>query len=164
MRAKTFYTELPSAYEIKDGDAGQKIICFRQNIEEIETEDGTQYTADEYTLTLTDTPTLEERIANNIDAWREKAMREDYDRVAAEIRAIRDKLLAESDKEMVLDRMGLEVPTGISFSAWIEFLKKLGSAVSGELAKYRQELRDIPQQEGFPYCVVFPTRHKGNSK
>ena len=158
MRAKTFYTELPSAYEIKDGDSGQKIICFRQNIEEIETEDGTQYTADEYTLTVTDTQTLEERVANNIEAWRERAMREDYDRVAAEVRAIRDKLLAESDKEMMIDRMGLEVPTGVSFSAWIEFLKKLGSAVSGDLAKYRQELRDIPKQEGFPYCVVFPTK------
>lgn len=158
MREKTIYSSRPSAYEIKDGDAGQKIICFRQNIEEIETEDGTQYTADEYTLTVTDTQTLEERIANNIEAWREKAMQEDYDRVAAEIRAIRDKLLAESDKEMMLDRMGLEVPTGVSFSAWLEFLKKIGSAVSGDLAKYRQELRDIPQQEGFPYCVVFPTR------
>ena len=160
MRAKTFYAELPSAYEIKDGDSGQKIICFRQNIEEIETEDGTQYTADEYTLTVRDTQTLEERIANNIEAWRERAMREDYDRVAAEVRAIRDKLLAESDKEMMIDRMGLEVPTGVSFSAWLEFLKKLGSVVSGDLAKYRQELRDIPKQEGFPYCVVFPTRTK----
>ena len=158
MRAKTIYAELPSAYEIKDGDAGQKIICFRQNIEEIETEDGTQYTADEYTLTVTDTQTLEERVANNIEAWRERAMREDYDRVAAEVRAIRDKLLAESDKEMMIDRMGLEVPTGVSFSAWLDFFKKLASAVSGDLAKYRQELRDIPQQEGFPYCVVFPTK------
>ena len=158
MRAKTNYAERPSAYEIKNGDAGQKIICFRQNIEEIETEDGTQYTADEYTLTVTDTQTLEERVAGNIEAWRERAMREDYDRVAAEVRAIRDKLLAESDKEMMIDCMGLEVPTGISFSAWLEFLKKLASAVSGDLAKYRQELRDIPQQEGFPYFVVFPTK------
>ena len=158
MRAKTFYTELPSAYEIKDGDAGQKIICFRQNSEEIETEYGTQYTADEYTLTVTDTQTLEERVANNIEAWRERAMREDYDRVSAEVRAIRDKLLAESDKEMMIDRMGLEVPTGVSFSAWLDFLKKLASAVSGDLAKYRQELRDITQQEGFQYCVVFPTK------
>ena len=158
MRAKTIYAELPSAYEIKDGDAGQKIICFRQNIEEIETEDGTQYTADEYTLTVTDTQTLEERGAGNIEAWRERAMREDYDRVAAEVRAIRDKLLAESDKEMMIDRMGLEVPTGVSFSAWLDFFKKLASAVSGDLAKYRQELRDIPKQEGFPYCVVFPTK------
>ena len=162
MRAKTFYAELPSAYEIKDGDAGQKIICFRQNIEEIENENGTQYTADEYTLTVTDTQMLEKRIADNIDAWREKAMKEDYDRAAAEVRAIRDKLLAESDKEMVLDRMGLEVPTGVSFTAWLDFLKKLGAAVSGEMARYRQELRDIPKQEGFPYSVVFPTitRHE----
>ena len=157
MREKTIYSSRPSAYEIKNGDAGQKIICFRQNIEEIETEDGTQYTADEYTLTVADTQMLEKRIADNIDAWREKAMKEDYYRAAAEVRAIRDKLLTESDKEMVLDRMGLEVPTGVSFTAWLDFLKKLGAAVSGEMARYRQELRDIPKQEGFPYSVVFPT-------
>ena len=162
MREKTIYSSCPSAYEIKDGDAGQKIICFRQNIEEVTTEDGVQYTADEYTLTVTDTQMLEERIADNIEAWREKAMQEDYDRAAAEVRAIRDKMLADSDKEMVLDRMGLEVPTGVSFTAWLDFLKKLGAAVSGEMARYRQELRDIPKQEGFPYSVVFPTitRHE----
>lgn len=157
MRAKTNYAERPQAYEIKDGDAGQKIICFRQNIEEIETEDGTQYTADEYTLAVHTSQALNKRVADNIEAWRERAMQEDYDRVAAEVRAIRDKLLADSDKEMVLDRMGLEVPTGISFTAWLDFLKKLGAAVSGEMARYRQELRDIPKQEGFPYSVVFPT-------
>lgn len=157
MRAKTNYAERPQAYEIKDGDAGQKIICFRQNIEEIETEDGTQYTADEYTLAVHTSQALNKRVADNIEAWRERAMQEDYDRVAAEVRAIRDKLLADSDKEMVLDRMGLEVPTGVSFIAWLDFLKKLGAAVSGEMARYRQELRDIPKQEGFPYSVVFPT-------
>ena len=157
MREKTIYSSCPSAYEIKDGDVGQKIICFRQNIEEVTTEEGVQYTADEYTLTVTDTQMLEERIADNIEAWREKAMKEDYDRAAAEVRAIRDKMLADSDKEMVLDRMGLEVPTGVSFTAWLDFLKKLGAAVSGKMARYRQELRDIPKQEGFPYSVVFPT-------
>ena len=157
MREKTIYSSCPSAYEIKDGDAGQKIICFRQNIEEVTTEEGVQYTADEYTLTVTDTQMLEERIADNIEAWREKAMQEDYDRAAAEVRAIRDKMLADSDKEMVLDRMGLKVPTGVSFTAWLDFLKKIGAAVSGEMARYRQELRDIPKQEGFPYSVVFPT-------
>ncbi len=158
MRAKTIYAELPSAYEIKDGDAGQKIICFRQNIEEIETEDGTQYTADEYTLTVPVSQALNKRVADNIEAWRERAMQEDYDRVAAEVRAIRDKLLADSDKEMVLDRMGLEMPTGVSFSAWLDFLKKLGAAVAGQMAKYRQALRDITTQEGFPYDVNFPEK------
>lgn len=158
MRAKTNFAERPSAYEIKDGDAGQKIICFRQNIEEIETEDGTQYTADEYTLTVTDTQMLEERIANNIEAWREKAMKEDYDRAAAEVRAIRDKLLAESDKEMMLDRLGLEAPTGTSFTAWLNFLKAIAAMVVGSWAKYRQALRDITTQEGFPYDVNFPEK------
>ena len=162
MREKTIYSSCPSVYEIKDGDAGQKIICFRQNIEEVMTEDGAQYTADEYTLTVTDTQMLEERIANNIEAWREKAMQEDYDRAAAEVRAARDKLLADSDKEMMLDRMGLEVPTGVSFTAWLDFLKKLGAAVSGEMARYRQELRDITKQDGFPYSVVFPTITRHN--
>ena len=162
MREKTIYSSRPSAYEIKDGDTGQKIICFRQNIDEVTTEEGVQYTADEYTLTVTDTQMLEERIADNIEAWREKAIKEDYDRAAAEVRAIRDRMLADSDKEMVLDRMGLEVPTGVSFTAWLDFLKKIGAAVSGEMARYRQELRDIPKQEGFPYSVVFPTitRHE----
>ena len=117
-----------------------------------------QYTADEYTLTVTDTQMLEKRIADNIDAWREKAMKEDYDRAAAEVRAIRDKMLADSDKEMVLDRMGLEVPTGVSFTAWLDFLKKLGAAVSGEMARYRQELRDITTQDRFPYNINFPKK------
>ena len=85
-------------------------------------------------------------------------MQEDYNRAAAEVRAIRDKLLADSDKEMVLDRMGLEVPTGVSFTAWLGFLKKLGAAVAGEMAKYRQALRDITTQEGFPYDVNFPEK------
>ena len=156
MRAKTNFAERPQAYEIKDGDSGQKIICFRQNIEEVTTEEGVQYTADEYTLTVTDTQMLEDRIANNIEAWREKAMKEDYDRAAAEVRAIRDKLLAESDKEMVLDRMNLEVSTGASFSSWLDFLKGLASAISGSWAQYRQALRDIPEQSGFPYSVEFP--------
>lgn len=162
MRAKTNYAERPAELEVFAGDEGQSVVVFRLNIEEVTTEDGVQYTADEYTLTATDTQMLEERIADNIEAWREKAMKEDYDRAAAEVRAIRDKMLADSDKEMVLDRMGLEVPTGVSFTAWLDFLKKLGAAVSGEMARYRQELRDIPKQEGFPYSVVFPTitRHE----
>ena len=158
MREKTIYSSCPSVYEIKDGDAGQKIICFRQNIEEIETEYGTQYTADEYTLTVPVSQALNKRVADNIEAWCERAMQEDYNRAAAKVRAIRDKLLADSDKEMVLDRMGLEVPTGVSFTAWLDFLKKLGAAVSGEMARYRQELRDIPKQEGFPYSVVWPKK------
>ena len=160
MRAKTNFAERPKAYEIKDGNAGQKIICFRQNIEEVHTEDGTQYTADEYMLTVPSSQALNKRIEANFDAWLNKAISEDYDRAAADVREVRNKLLAESDKEMVLDRLGLEAPHGDTFSEYLSFLRTISEMVSGGMAKYRQELRDITKQDGFPYNVAFPEKPK----
>ena len=160
MRAKTNFAERPKAYEIKDGNAGQKIICFRQNIEEVHTEDGTQYTADEYMLTVPSSQALNKRIEANFDAWLNKAISEDYDRAAADVREVRNKLLAESDKEMVLDRLGLEDPHGDTFSEYLSFLRTIAEMVSGGMAKYRQELRDITKQDGFPYNVDFPEKPK----
>ena len=156
MRPKTNFAERPQAYEIKDGDAGQKIICFRQNIEEVTTEEGVQYTADEYTLIVPVSQALNKRIEANFEMWLNKAISEDYDRAAADVRARRNLLLARTDKEMCLDRLGLTSPEGSTFTAWIGFLKTIASAVFGPMAKYRQALRDIPQQEGFPYDVTFP--------
>ncbi len=158
MRVKTNFAEQPRPLEIKDGDKGQFIVCFRQNIEAVETEEGTQYTADEYILTLPVSQSLKKRIEENYDAWLEKAMQEDYDRAAAEVREVRDRLLADTDKEMVLDRMGLEAPTGSTFTAWLAFLKTIGEAVAGSMAQYRQELRDLTKQPGFPYDVNFPEK------
>lgn len=157
MREKTYYIGRPERYEIKDAGDGMKTVCFRLNIEETEGPEGTQYSADEYILFVTGTPGLGERIELNFQAWLEKAMKEDYEREAAKVRAQRDRLLAETDREMCLDRLGLEVPAGISFSEWLSFFRKLGAAVIGDMARYRQALRDIPKQEGFPYSVVFPT-------
>ena len=156
MRPKTNFAERPQAYEIKDGDAGQKIICFRQNIEEVTTEEGVQYTADEYTLIVPVSQALNKRIEANFEMWLNKAISEDYDRAAADVRARRNLLLARTDKEMCLDRLGLTSPEGSTFTAWMGFLKTIASAVFGPMAKYRQALRDIPQQEGFPYDVTFP--------
>lgn len=72
---------------------------------------------------------------------------------ASEIRAMRDELLAESDKYMVFDRLGLGNST-----TFVSFLARLKDVLSGDIAKYRQALRDIPQQKGFPYDVVFPEK------
>lgn len=73
-------------------------------------------------------------------------------------RTIRNQLLKESDSELTLDRMGLEVPTGTTFKVWLSFFKQLGQALNGDWAKYRQELRDLTEQEGFPLNVEFPTK------
>lgn len=75
---------------------------------------------------------------------------------AAFARKIRDKLLNETDSRVALDRFNISVPSGTSFTAWLSFLKSLGEIITGAWAKYRQELRDLPEQEGFPFNVTFP--------
>lgn len=76
---------------------------------------------------------------------------------AAFARKIRDKLLNETDSRVALDRFNISVPSGTSFTAWLSFLKSLGEIITGTWAIYRQALRDLPEQEGFPFNVTFPT-------
>lgn len=65
-------------------------------------------------------------------------------------RALRNRLLDLSDKEMSLDRLGLDTSSTIAFLASLKQLFSSGWAV------YRQALRDIPQQDGFPFNVAWP--------
>lgn len=156
MRPKTSFAKRPPPFDTTPWVDGMVIVCFHRNVEEVQTEDGVQYLSDDYLLKVPPTPGLEERITQNMELWLERALREDYDRTAADVRARRNLLLARTDKEMCLDRLGLTSPEGSTFTAWIGFLKTIASAVFGPMAKYRQALRDIPQQEGFPYDVTFP--------
>ena len=75
---------------------------------------------------------------------------------AAFARKIRDKLLNETDSRVALDRFNISVPSGTSFTAWLSFLKSLGEIITGAWARYRQALRDLPEQAGFPFNVTFP--------
>lgn len=60
---------------------------------------------------------------------------------ADEIRHRRDRYLQESDLHMMRD-----------------FWEKHSDLEKEELRTYRQALRDIPEQEGFPTEIVWPTR------
>ena len=75
---------------------------------------------------------------------------------AAFARKIRDKLLCDTDNRVALDRFNISVPSSGTFTAWLAFLKSLGGIITGAWATYRQELRDLPQQEGFPFNITFP--------
>ena len=66
-------------------------------------------------------------------------------------RKIRNKLLDKSDSQMSLDRLGLDTSTAT------KFITSLGKIFSGAWAQYRQALRDLPTQSGFPFDVTFPT-------
>lgn len=89
----------------------------------------------------------------------QRAVNERDEESAAELcRKIRNKLLEESDSSMIFDRVGLVVPSGETFTAWLEFLRGLGRALSNNWALYRKKLRDLPEQPGFPFDVEFPEK------
>lgn len=79
------------------------------------------------------------------------------------IRGHRNKLLEKTDARMSLDRMNLKTPAW-TLVGLIEFTKTLTEALTGDWAKYRQALRDITKQEGFPFNVVWPEEPKENDE
>lgn len=149
----------PTSNFIIEEHANKKCdVLFFTNIEETTKNGEITYNYDFYRLSMRSRKNLEETIKNNFKTWLEFAKNQEENRLAEEIRAKRNKLLEETDSEMCLDRMNLEVPSGTSFSSWLNFFKSIGNAITGDMAKYRQELRDITNQEGFPYEVTFPKK------
>jgi hypothetical protein len=82
------------------------------------------------TVPLTDAE-IAERQAEHA-AW----LAAEFDHRSTAVRAERDRLLAASDWTQVAD-------TPVSQVAW---------------ATYRQALRDVPQQAGFPHDVTWPSK------
>lgn len=119
-----------------------------------------KYTYNSYRVTTPYRDTLESELESKegYKLWLNFVIEQATEEKAKEVRAERDKLLADSDKEMCIDRLGLEIPEGNTFTSWLTFFKTFAKNITGDMAKYRQELRDITKQEGFPYNVVFPQK------
>ena len=77
-------------------------------------------------------------IDNNYASLLALAKQEEQEKLANVIRAKRDRLLADTDWTQVSDNA-------------------LTNLQREKYRVYRQALRDIPEQAGFPYNVVFPT-------
>lgn len=153
---------MPSALDVViSQDEKKAILIFAENIEqktksvEVDnglTEDETIYIFDRYQLTVNNRPGIVDDVLENRSQWLKQAIEQEYEALASDIRHQRNKLLEESDKEFCIDRI---LPDSISTTAFTSRLRELAQ---GKMAKYRQALRDIPQQEGFPYDVKFPTK------
>jgi hypothetical protein len=78
-------------------------------------------------------PLTPEQIAINEAALADSLLQE----LADSVRAERNVLLAETDWSQAVDAP---------------------QAIKDKYATYRQALRDIPQQEGFPAAIVWPTK------
>lgn len=134
MRTISYFDFEPEAQKvIIVGDKAN--VFIRQNIEPItvEDEDGnerTQWTAVEYGATVS---------ANGFQMTEDfvaKLIAHETELAAKAVRAKRDALLDASDKEVLPDR-------DTDKAAWGE---------------YRQALRELPEQEGFPFDVEWPVK------
>lgn len=156
----------PGNFRIGEQKGNLIEVVFFDDIEEVTRteEDGTEYTIYSYyvyKMQIVNRDDLETYINDNIDTWLQLAKNNFIAEKAAEIRAIRDKLLADSDKHVLIDRLGIVVPEEINAATMLTVLKdlfsSLGNVLNGNWSKYRQELRDITKQENFPFDVEFPT-------
>lgn len=111
-----------------------------------------------------------ESICNQIKSEMDEVMQKAYERAvkdndadgAAELaRKIRNRLLDKSDAQMSLDRISLNTSNATAF------LTSLKNIFSNDWAIYRQHLRDITAQEGFPFNIdwgVSPDTKKEGDK
>lgn len=92
-----------------------------------------------YRITINSRANLEQMLENEKEytRWLELAKKQEYNKLAEEIRAKRDMLLAETDWTQVTDTA-------------------LTKTQQAKYKEYRQNLRDIPEQAEFPYNVTFP--------
>ena len=86
----------------------------------------------------------------------------DEDRAAYLARKIRNKLLDASDKYNTVDRVfNFDLPETISTTNVISAVKALIEGINGITANdwsvYRQHLRDITDQPGFPFDIDWGT-------
>lgn len=142
----TFFDDIKSEMR-KEQDSDNEVEIFTYKV---------------YKITTTFRDNLEEHIQNNLNDWLESLKEQEKNSLASEIREKRNKLLEESDKYMILDRLTMNFPQEISLTNVVsvlkDFFKTLSNIKNGSWAKYRQELRDLPNQKGFPYDVKFPDK------
>lgn len=158
MKARS--TIAPESFKIGDRKGNLIEVTFFDDIKEIQEEDETLYEYSVYKITTIYRNDLEQAINDNLNDWLVLAKTRDYEAMANKVREVRDKLLAESDQHLLLDRIGLNIPSEITagnlLSTIKTFFTNFNEILNGEWAEYRQKLRDITKQEGFPYNVEFP--------
>lgn len=97
-----------------------------------------------------------EAICNQIRSEMDDVMRVAYEKAVADkdreraaemARKIRNRMLEVSDAQMSLDRIGLDT------SSTTAFLSSLKNIFNNSWAVYRQHLRDITTQKGFPFNI-----------
>lgn len=126
------------------------------------------YTYVTYRVRMNHNQSLIDSLENNYEEMLSEVKQSEYDKAASEIRKQRNELLKDSDKEVALDRFPFEFPEEVTMTNILQCIKSLINTFKNirhnDWTRYRQELRDITTQEGFPFNVKFPEKPKDTSK
>ena len=159
---KTKSTIAPEKFKIGDRKGNLIEVAFFDDVKEIQEEESTQYEYSVYTIKTIYREDLESYINGNYEDYLALAKETDYHLEASKVREKRNELLADSDKFLLLDRLGISLPSEITAVTLLtsvkDFFDNLKEVLNGEWAEYRQKRRDITKQEGFPYNVEFPKK------
>ena len=130
----------PPALSFEHRFDGIAEMRFRENIISKKDDKGnTIYSYDEYILAMTDRDGLEKIVQDNLPVWLAYAKAQETEQLAANARTQRDKLLSDTDWTQTDDA-------------------PLSSEDKESVRKYRQALRDITAQSGFPQEVKWPEK------
>ena len=130
----------PPALSFEHRFDGMAEMRFRENITSEKNENGdTIYSYDEYLLVMPDRDGLGKIVQDNLPVWLAYAKQQETDNQAQAVRDKRDKLLADTDWTQTDDA-------------------PLSSEDKESVRKYRQGLRDITAQSGFPQEVKWPEK------
>ena len=130
----------PPALSFEHRFDGIAEMRFRENIISKKDDKGnTIYSYDEYILAMTDRSGLEKIVQDNLEVWLAYAKAQEAEQLAANARTQRDKLLSDTDWTQTDDA-------------------PLSSEDKESVRKYRQGLRDITAQSGFPQEVKWPEK------
>lgn len=97
-----------------------------------------------------------EQMETYMRSYKNACEEKNAEKAALFARLIRNKLLSETDKQMSIDRLGLDI------SSVTKLISSLYAVFNGDWAVYRQALRELPAQEGFPFNIVFPVPPEEN--
>lgn len=116
------------------------IITFFDNIQEVTENEESKYIYDVFEIKIQNREDLEQKLEDEgyYDSLLELAKEEYGQKLADEIRKIRDELLQETDKFLLEDF-------------------PISEEQKEKYKIYRNALREIPEQQGFPYEVSWPS-------
>jgi hypothetical protein len=126
----------PPALSFEHRFDGTAEMRFRENISK--NDDGS-FTYDEYLLSMQDRAGLEKIVTDNLPVWLAYAKAQETEQLAADVRTQRNKLLSDTDWTQADDA-------------------PLSSEDKESVRKYRQALRDITAQSGFPQEIKWPDK------